>query len=143
MKRKVSAGLIYVVDDQSMTAGSLAAVLEKDGFRVLTFTDPQTALNRAQWNPPRLLLVDVFLSRMSGIELAIAMNYAAPQCRLLLFSESSRVKALLEQTRQQGYSFEFVSKPFRFRELVAKCHGMMMGQTESFAGSVLPGIPLH
>lgn len=141
MKQKVSSELIYIVDDHAMIAGSLAAILEKDGFRVMTFSDPQSALSRAQYDPPQLLLADVFLSSMSGIDLAIAMSYAAPNCRLLLFSESSRVQKLLQRTRQQGYCFEFISKPFKFSELLAKCHRLMMGGAGGFVESALPGVP--
>src|ERR1700721_391616 len=65
--------LIYVVDDEKIIAVTIAAILKKTGFQVLAFTSPTEALESARVNAPDLLLTDVVMPQLSGIDLAIQL----------------------------------------------------------------------
>jgi CheY-like chemotaxis protein len=112
---------VYVVDDEKVIAETLAMILNQAGFTAWAFEDPQEALRAAAFgSPPNLLISDVVMPGMSGIELAIRFRRAYTQCRVLLFSGQAATANLLELARSQGYDFEVLSKPVHPADLVAK-----------------------
>ena len=68
---------IYVVDDEWIIAESLAAILSKDGFHAQAFHNPCQAMVRAIGQPPDVLITDVMMPGMTGVELTIACGRAA------------------------------------------------------------------
>lgn len=112
---------VYVVDDEKVIAETLATILNQAGFTARPFEDPQEALNAAaSGSPPDLLISDVVMPGMSGIELAIKFRRAYSECRVLLFSGQAATANLLEVARSQGYDFEVLSKPVHPADLLAK-----------------------
>jgi CheY-like chemotaxis protein len=84
--------VVLVVDDESAIADTLAQIL--------------TLLM-----PPELLITDVMLPGMSGIELAITMRRIFPDCRVLLFSGQAATSDLLTSAKRAGHDFTLLSKP--------------------------------
>src|ERR1043165_5646951 len=95
--------LIFVVDDETWISRSLATILKQQGFSACDFNDPRRALEMALITPPDLLLSDVMMPYLSGIELAIAMKKITP-CKVLLFSGQAGTVDLLESARNRGYN---------------------------------------
>ncbi|MFI5420497.1 MAG: response regulator [Nitrososphaerales archaeon] len=60
---------IFLVDDEPDIANSLKSGLERKGFTVDAFTDPQEALARYRPNAYDLLLIDIRMSKLNGFEL--------------------------------------------------------------------------
>ena len=73
--------VVLVVDDEAVIADTLAMILENSGMRALVAYDGQSALEIANSVPPDLLLTDVAMPGMNGIDLAIAMRRNLPQCK--------------------------------------------------------------
>ena len=111
---------IFVVDDEVIIASTLATILQKNGFDSVYYTDPLQALAAARQEPPDLLITDVVMPELSGIDLAIAMKKELPNCRVLLFSGQAATANLLESARTQGYDFELISKPIHPTEFLQK-----------------------
>jgi FixJ family two-component response regulator len=88
--------LIYIVGDEILVADSLAAIFRRNGLRAIPFTDPRRALSHARRIRPQLLLVDLAMPVMSGVDLAIAMSEVAPNCRVLFSSSSPQAQRLLD-----------------------------------------------
>ena len=109
---------IFVVDDEEIIATSLATILKMSGFEATAFIDPRNALSRAHLEPPDLLLSDVFMPQMSGIDLAIQIKQHCPNCKILLFSGQAITADLLQQARQQGHDFNLLSKPIHPTDLL-------------------------
>ncbi|NUQ30648.1 MAG: response regulator [Acidobacteriaceae bacterium] len=109
--------LIFVVDDETLISRSLATILKQQGFSARDFNDPRRALEMALITPPDLLLSDVMMPYLSGIELAIAMKKITP-CKVLLFSGQAGTVDLLESARNRGYDFELLHKPIHPAELL-------------------------
>jgi DNA-binding NtrC family response regulator len=103
--------VILVVDDEKVIADTLSIILRKSGFETLTAYDAPTALGLAAQRTPDLLISDVVMPQMSGIDLAIAMKRTIPTCKVLLFSGQAATIDLLEQARSQGHDFTTLSKP--------------------------------
>src|SRR5579862_379868 len=78
--------VILVVDDEKVIADTLSIILRKNGFEVMTAYDAPSALKLAAKLTPDLLISDVVMPKMSGIDLAITMKNTAPACKVLLFS---------------------------------------------------------
>jgi CheY-like chemotaxis protein len=102
---------IFVVDDEPVIASTLAAILQMNGFSAKFFTCPLDALAAARLKGPDLLISDVAMPDISGIELAIQMKAQYPKCKVLLFSGQAATTDLLEDARAQGHDFDLLQKP--------------------------------
>ena len=113
------AARIFVVDDEEIIAWSSGMILRSKGFKASTFTDPLEALEKAPIELPDLLITDVKMPEMSGIELAIAIKSLCPRCKVLLLSGFAASLDLLEDARRRGHDFEFLQKPVHPEVLLA------------------------
>jgi CheY-like chemotaxis protein len=109
---------IFVVDDEQVIASTLAAILKMHGYSATFFTSPVEALAAAQLDTPDLLVSDVAMPALSGIDLAIQMTAKHPACKILLLSAHAATQDLLENTRNQGYDFRLLLKPVHPTELL-------------------------
>jgi CheY-like chemotaxis protein len=122
-ERKMSRRIpvVYVVDDESVIAQTLAMILNQGGFIAFAFKDPKQALVAAEvGSAPDLLITDVMMPGMSGIDLAIRFQQVCPECKVFLFSGHAATANLLEIARSQGHEFEVMSKPIHPNDLLAK-----------------------
>ena len=69
---------------------------------------------------PEMLIADVIMPRMTGIEVAIAVRQRLPDCKILLFSGQAATTDLLEQAKTRGHEFEIIAKPIHPSDLLAK-----------------------
>ncbi len=110
---------IFVVDDERVIAVTLAAILNQQGFNAVSFTNPVEALERSKTEEPDLLLSDVVMPQLTGIELAIRLREIRPKCKVLLFSGQATTASLLDEAMQQGHEFHILAKPVHPTELLA------------------------
>jgi len=112
---------VYVVDDEEVIASSLEMALHlHGGFSARSFAKPIEALEAARLEPPDLLIADVAMPQLSGIELAIQVREHCPDCKVLLFPEQAATARLLEAARAAGYDFELHPKPVHPADLLEK-----------------------
>jgi CheY-like chemotaxis protein len=93
---------VYVVDDEKVITSTLTAILAQNGYSSIGFTNPLEALESATAQPPAILIADVIMPEMNGIELAIEFNSRFPNCKVLLLSRQTYTTDLLEIARQRG-----------------------------------------
>ena len=110
---------VLVVDDERIIADTLAAILERQGFRAQPLYDAESALELIRIAPPELLVSDVVLPGMSGIDLAIILKTEFPSCKVLLFSGQANTVDLLAVARRDGHDFTVLVKPIHPSELLA------------------------
>jgi len=77
---------IFVVDDETIIADPVSTIRQMSGFSAIAFTDPRQALGCAASELPDVLISDVMMPEMSGVELARRMKEACPNCKVLRFS---------------------------------------------------------
>ncbi len=111
---------VFVVDDEFVISTTLATILERNGFDAKSFTDPLKALAAARLKAPDLLISDVVMPELSGIDLAIAMREFAPACKVLLFSGQATTADLLALARVRGHDFEVLNKPIHPSEFLKR-----------------------
>lgn len=114
------ASRIFVVDDEHVIASTLAAILELNGFSARYFVRPLEALAATQVDVPDLLISDVLMPCMSGIDLAIHMRANHPRCKILLLSGQAHTSDLLEKARRHGHHFRLLVKPVLPTELLSE-----------------------
>jgi DNA-binding response OmpR family regulator len=131
--------VILVVDDEVVIADSLVAILNKSGITAMAAYDGQSALEMAQLIPPDLLLTDVVMPGMSGIDLAIAVKEAVPDCRIMLFSGQAATLDLLSVARRKGHDFTTLAKPIHPTELLAKISETLRPQLMGVGSAVHAG----
>ena len=103
--------VVLIVDDERVIADTLSMILRKNGFSTLTAYDGKRALELASVTSPELLISDVVMPGMTGVELAIALTHMIPACKVLLFSGQAATVDLLEKARNVGYNFTTLTKP--------------------------------
>jgi CheY-like chemotaxis protein len=116
---------IFVVDDEPVVASTLTTILQMNGFSAKFFTSPLEALTAARSTAPDLLLSDVTMPGISGIDLAMKMKAQYPKCKILLFSGHPATLDLLEDARAQGHEFHLLLKPVPPAELLLEIGKMV------------------
>jgi DNA-binding response OmpR family regulator len=111
--------VVLVVDDESAIADTLTEILSRSGYAAMTAYDGNEALETALVTPPELLITDVILPGMSGVELAITVRRIFPDCKILLFSGQASTADLLATAKSEGHHFTLLTKPVHPRELLA------------------------
>lgn len=110
--------VVLVVDDEVVIADTLTTILAQNGIAVITAYDGPSALEIARVIPPDLLLTDVVMPGMSGIDLANAITESIPDCTILLFSGQAATRNLLAEAGDPWCDFEVLLKPIHPEKLV-------------------------
>jgi DNA-binding response OmpR family regulator len=100
---------VFVVDDEEMIARSLTHILRKEGFVVSAFTNPLKALRQMRTTAPDLLISDVMMPELSGLELARRAQALVSECKVLLISAAA--EELIRDAGDRGVGFRLLSKP--------------------------------
>jgi CheY-like chemotaxis protein len=124
---------IFVVDDEPVIASTLAAILQMNGFSAKFFTCPLEALAAARLKAPDLLISDVAMPGISGIELAIQIRALFPTCKVLLFSGQAATVDLLQDARAQGHDFDLLLKPVPPTEFLLEVGKMVNATSQTGA----------
>jgi DNA-binding NtrC family response regulator len=116
---EVPPQIVFVVDDEPAIAETLATILNASGFQATAFTDAETVIHAAESCCPSMLISDVVIPHMNGIELAIRFKATCPECKILLFSGNASTNSLLEVATTQGHAFTLMCKPVQPKDLLA------------------------
>jgi CheY-like chemotaxis protein len=77
----------------------------------------------AQLFAPDMLISDVIMAGLNGIDAAIKIRELLPKVKILLFSGQAATADLLEKARARGYEFEILAKPVHPGDLLARLRG--------------------
>ena len=111
---------VLVADDEQVIANTLAIILNQAGFEARAVYSGEKAIEALDSFQPDMLISDVIMTGMTGIEAAIATRAKMPNCKILLFSGQAATADLLETARTQGHEFEILAKPVHPTDLLAK-----------------------
>jgi CheY-like chemotaxis protein len=112
--------VVLVVDDESVIADTLAEILTRSGYTGVAEYDGDSALETALLMPPEMLITDVVLPGMTGIELAITVRRIFPDCKIILFSGQASTADLLASARADGHQFTLLNKPLHPQDLLLR-----------------------
>ena len=109
---------ILVVDDEVLIADTIVQILNRNGFIAeAAYSGPQ-AIELAQRRCPELVLSDVMMPQVDGVEAAISIREHCPDTRIVLFSGQAATVEILARARERGHTFELLPKPIHPTQLI-------------------------
>ena len=117
MSMSVSAQTLLVVDDDQVTRDLLREVFEQEKFTVLTAASGEDALSVMAQARPAIVLSDIRMLGIDGIELLGRIRKDHPQTLVILMTGFGNLEGAVRAI-QEG-AFDYISKPFRIQELKA------------------------
>jgi two-component system, OmpR family, response regulator RegX3 len=109
--------LILVVDDEQSYRDALTVALQREGFLVETAADGPEAIERFDATRPALVLLDVMLPKISGIDVCRELRSRSRVPIIMVTARNSEIDAVVGL---EVGADDYVSKPFRLRELIAR-----------------------
>jgi two-component system response regulator RegX3 len=109
--------LILVVDDEQSYRDALSVALQREGFLVELAADGVEALERFEATKPALILLDVMLPRISGVDVCRQIRARSQVPIIMVTARNAEIDAVVGL---EVGADDYVSKPFRLRELVAR-----------------------
>ncbi len=114
--------LVLVVDDEQSYREALAIALEREGFRVETAADGAEALKRFDASHPALVLLDVMLPEISGVDVCRNIRARSQVPIIMVTARNAEIDAVVGL---EVGADDYVAKPFRLRELVARVRAQL------------------
>ena len=133
---------ILLVEDEASLAESVRYNLEREGFRVVVAQDGRAGLERFRAEPPSLVILDLMLPEMSGLDLCKLIREESQAPIIMLTAKDS------EADKVAGLELgadDYVVKPFSMRELVSRVRAQLRraGMAGAMAGNeILTGGPV-
>jgi len=118
---------ILVIDDDESLRDTIGVMLEREGFRAMLAADGKSGLDQAMLNKPNLILVDLRLPDISGMEICKRLRGAGMDTPMIVLSAVGDEidKVLLLEVGADDY----VVKPFGTRELLARIRAVLRRST--------------
>jgi two-component system, OmpR family, response regulator len=114
---------VLVVDDEQVLAELVTMALRYEGWEVSTAGDGASALALARKNPPDVVVLDVMLPDMSGLDVLAKLRQQTPGLPLLLLTAKDAVEDRIAGLTAGGD--DYVTKPFSLEELVLRLRALL------------------
>ena len=100
-----SEEICYVVDDDPSMRKSISRLLELEGFKVRAFGEPEDFLNQMATNPVRLVVLDIWMQQMTGMEVLAHLCARWPRTRVIFITghEDRAAEATVMQAGASGF----------------------------------------
>jgi CheY-like chemotaxis protein len=109
---------ILVVDDEKVIADTIVQILNRDGFIAEAAYGGEEAIEKATRHCPDIVLSDVLMPQVDGVEAAITIRKLCPDTRIILFSGQAATVEILARARERGHTFELLPKPIHPTQLI-------------------------
>jgi len=107
---------ILVVDDEEGICLSLKGILTDEGYDVLTVTSGEDCLQLIEEELPDLILLDIWLPGMDGIEVLKVVKSRYPQIQVIMMSGHGTIESAVKSTKLGA--FDFIEKPLSLEKIV-------------------------
>lgn len=131
------APLILVVDDEASYRDALAVALRQEGFAVEVAADGAEALERFAATEPSLVLLDVMLPRMSGVDVCRDIRSRSNVPIIMVTARNAEIDAVVGL---EVGADDYVTKPFRLRELVARVRAVLRRAPDDAPKAAAPDV---
>ena len=106
---------VIIVDDERILVDRLERSLKAEGYEVRAFTDPLPALDAVKADPPHLVITDVKMRGMDGIELMQRIKAVSDIIEVIVITGYSSLDAAVEVTKKGA--FNYLAKPFKMEQI--------------------------
>ncbi len=114
---------VLVVDDEYLITDTLCAILNRNGFEATGAYTGEEAMEAASTLMPMMVLSDVLMPKMSGVELGIRLRQKFPSVRVILLSGQTATSEMIYEAQARGFTFELFPKPIHPDDLIARLRG--------------------
>jgi DNA-binding response OmpR family regulator len=111
---------VLVVDDERVIANTLVTILHFYDFYAVVAYDGHEAVRLAESEPFDVLIIDVMMPGMNGIEASEWICKIHPGCNVILISGHMATSELLTAASACGKNLEVLAKPFHPREIIER-----------------------
>lgn len=111
------AATILVVDDDPAISEMLTIVLESEGFQPIAVTDGNEAVPAFREHNPDLILLDLMLPGMNGVDICRTIRVESPVPIVMLTAKTDTVDVVLGL---ESGADDYITKPFKHKELIAR-----------------------
>ena len=125
---------VLVVDDEARIRSSLRGILGDEGFRVLDTGDPAGVMDLIARENPALVLLDVWMPDIDGIEMLRRIKAERPDIRVIMISGHGNIQNAVAATRLGAA--DFIEKPFSVRGLLTSIQRVLEHRS---GGVLMPG----
>jgi two-component system response regulator RegX3 len=129
----VTTPTVLVVDDEASFVEALQIGLGREGFRVEVATDGIEALERFAIVQPDIVLLDVMLPRVSGIDVCRQIRAQSSVPIIMVTAKSSEIDTVVGL---EVGADDYVTKPYRIRELVARIRALLRRSSTDTTGEI-------
>jgi CheY-like chemotaxis protein len=119
-KQSPDAQRVLVVDDEALIADTIVMILNRNGFIAEAVYSGTQAIEAARRISPELILSDVLMPQIDGVETAIQIRSFLPDARIVLFSGQAATVEILARARARGHDFELLPKPIHPTQLIER-----------------------
>jgi len=109
---------ILIVDDEKSIADTLTMVFKIKGYDAIAAYSAEEAVEAVEIFEPDIVLSDVIMGKMTGVDLAIYLSRARPDCKVILFSGQASTANLLDEAHRKGHDFRLLAKPIHPEKLI-------------------------
>ncbi len=109
---------IMLIDDESIALKRLRRLMEKEGYHVSCYTHPLGALKQMESTSYDLVVTDLKMPDMDGMELMITVKTRFPQTEVILMTGYATIESAVEATREGA--FHYLEKPFTPEQFIEK-----------------------
>ncbi len=106
---------IIVIDDEEVVCKMTKMVLSKEGYDVETFTDSKKALERIKEKKFDLVITDLKMEDIDGMEILRRVNHLYPGTKVIMITAYATLDTAIEALRERV--FDFFPKPIKIEEL--------------------------
>ena len=132
--------MVLVVEDESSFVEALTVGLGREGFRVAVAEDGAEALDRFDQVRPDLVLLDVMLPKISGVDVCRQLRKRSQVPIIMVTAKSAEIDTVVGL---EVGADDYVSKPYRLRELVARMRAVLRRRTTDAATATGSGEALE
>lgn len=110
--------LIFVIDDEPNITDSLVEILNDRGYEAHAFYDGHAAIDSARRECPDIIISDIVMPKLNGIDTAMVLRQVCPEAHIILFSGQAGVTDMLKEARAKGHEFDLLPKPVHPAQLL-------------------------
>jgi two-component system nitrogen regulation response regulator NtrX len=107
---------ILIVDDEESICQTLGGILKDEGHEVITAVSGEEALRMVEEDPPNLVLLDIWLPGMDGIEVLKAIKTGYPRIQVVMMSGHGTIETAVKATKLGA--FDFIEKPLSLEKVI-------------------------
>ena len=115
---------VLVVDDEHLITDTICAILNANGFDAVGAYSGVEALQAVTELRPEIVLSDVLMPRMSGVELCIELRSQFPDMKIILLSGQASTAGIIQRAEADGYHFTLLPKPIHPEDLIARLRNL-------------------